>query len=155
MLASYGIETAADVNRTNIMQIPGFGEALTSELAAWRRLHERNFRFNPNEPIDSHDINSMDRDLAAVQQRLLSTLREGLQTLQRISREIPPARQRMEPMLEKAWTALRWQRRRATVCELGQSLQTFWCGAFLLLILRSWHSLGSSLISPQDENAGQ
>ena len=32
MLASYGIETAADIKKTKIMQIPGFGEALTSDL---------------------------------------------------------------------------------------------------------------------------
>jgi DNA-binding helix-hairpin-helix protein with protein kinase domain len=107
MLASYGIETAADVNRANIMQIPGFGEALTSELVAWRRLHERNFRFNPSESIDRRDIDSIDQDLTAKRQKLFGTLQEGVLVLQRLSQGIAPARQRLMPILEKTWAALK------------------------------------------------
>jgi DNA-binding helix-hairpin-helix protein with protein kinase domain len=35
MLASYGIETAADIEGAKIMRILGFGETLTSELVRW------------------------------------------------------------------------------------------------------------------------
>ena len=80
MLASYGIETAADIKKAKIMQIPGFGEALTSELVEWRKKHERNFRFNPNEPVDRHEIDAMDRDLESERQNLLTTLRQGSAT---------------------------------------------------------------------------
>ena len=107
MLASYGIETAADVDRVKIMQIPSFGEALSAELVGWRRLHERNFRFNPNEPVDRRDIGTMDRDLAAERQKLLSSLQQGPTVLRRLSQEINPARQRLMPTLEKAWTAFK------------------------------------------------
>lgn len=55
-----------------IMQIPGFGEALTSELVDWRNKHERNFRFNPNEPVDRHEIDAMDRGLESERQNLLT-----------------------------------------------------------------------------------
>src|SRR5260221_2690690 len=107
MLASYGIETAADVDRVKIMQIPSFGEALSAELVGWRRLHERNFRFNPTEPVDRRDIDTMDPELAAERQKLLSRLQRGHTVLRRLSQEINPARQRLMPTLEKAWTAFK------------------------------------------------
>jgi DNA-binding helix-hairpin-helix protein with protein kinase domain len=107
MLASYGIETAAAIDGPRILQIPGFGQALTSELVQWRRDHERNFRFNPNEPVDRRDIDAIDRDLELRRQSLLSTLRQGPNTLRRIGQEISAARPRLMPVLEKAWTALK------------------------------------------------
>jgi DNA-binding helix-hairpin-helix protein with protein kinase domain len=107
MLASYGIETAADVNDRKIMRIPGFGQALTSELVRWRQGHERNFRFNPNEPMDPRDINALDRELEARRQTLLTALRQGPDALTRLSQEIGVARPRLMPVLEQAWTALK------------------------------------------------
>lgn len=105
MLALYGIETAADVGRRKIIQIPGFGESLTSELVKWRRGHERNFRFNPSEPADPRDINALDRELQRRQQNLLTTLRQGPDTLRRLSQEISAARSRLMPIMEKAWSS--------------------------------------------------
>jgi DNA-binding helix-hairpin-helix protein with protein kinase domain len=107
MLASYGIETAADVDSVNIMRIPGFGEMLTSELVRWRQRHERNFRFNPGEPIDRRDLDAIDRELEARRQNLLSTLRQGPDLLRRLSQDINAARTRLMPLLEKAWIALK------------------------------------------------
>lgn len=107
MLASYGIETAADIKKAKVMQIPGFGEALTSELVEWRNKHERNFRFNPNEPVDRHEIDAMDRELESQRQNTLSYLRHGSVSLRRLSQEIGSARNRLMPVLEKAWTGLK------------------------------------------------
>lgn len=107
MLASYGIETAADVNELRIIQIPGFGDVLTRKLVQWRRSHERNFRFNPNEPIDPRDINAMDRELEIRRQSLISVLREGPRELSRLRQEIQAGRARLMPMLEQAWTSLK------------------------------------------------
>lgn len=104
MLASYGIETAADVDHRKIIQIPGFGESLTSDLVQWRQEHERNFRFNPNEPVDRRDINALDRELEARRQSLLTTLRQGPDTLRRLSQEISAARSRLMPIMEKTWS---------------------------------------------------
>ena len=77
MLASYGIESAADIESATIRQIPGFGTMLTSELVQWRQGHERNFRFNPNEPLDRRDIDAIDRELETRKQNLFSTLQQG------------------------------------------------------------------------------
>ena len=107
MLGSYGIETAADIKKAKVMQIPGFGEALTSELVEWRKKHERNFRFNPNEPVDRHEIDVMDQELESQRQNLQSTLRQGSDSLRRLSQEIGAARARLMPLLEKTWTGLK------------------------------------------------
>ena len=108
MLASYGIETAADIkNRKRILQIPGFGEVLTSELVQWRKRHERNFRFNPSDPVDQREVYAIDRELEARRRNLLSTLRQGPDELLRLSREINATRTRLMPVLEKAWNTLK------------------------------------------------
>lgn len=46
-LAGHGITTAADIVSQRILGIPGFGEALTKALVAWRREMEKGFRPNP------------------------------------------------------------------------------------------------------------
>lgn len=55
-LASFGIQTAGDVERTAVMQVPGFGAALTDGLLQWRRRIERGFRFDPNKTLDAREI---------------------------------------------------------------------------------------------------
>jgi len=107
MLASYGIETAADIEGTEVLQIPGFGETLTSELIKWRRGHERNFRFNPTEPVDRRDIDTMERELQARVDSLLPLLRQGPDAVRRLSQEITAARLRLMPTLDKAWQSLK------------------------------------------------
>jgi DNA-binding helix-hairpin-helix protein with protein kinase domain len=107
MLASYGVETAADVDPARIGQIPGFGWTLTSELVAWRRAHERDFRFNPRESVDPREVNALDRDLEMRRQNLMSALRQGPAELGRLAQEIRAARQRLMPTLDDSWTALK------------------------------------------------
>lgn len=47
-LMSYGVETAADLVRTKIVSVPGFGDATAKRLLAWRSTHELRFRYNPD-----------------------------------------------------------------------------------------------------------
>ncbi|MBX3329580.1 MAG: hypothetical protein KF722_04195 [Nitrospira sp.] len=105
MLASYGIETAADIKRGGI-DIPGFGRKLNSELLKWRKGHEQNFRFNPNEPVNQADIDELDRELDAEQVGLSSILRQGPEQLRWLSSDISAARARLMPVLERCWHQL-------------------------------------------------
>ena len=107
MLASYGIETAADIDQAKILQIPGFGEGLTAELVGWRKKHEQNFRFNPAEPVEKRDVDSLDNEFEQRKQTLLSTLQHGPDALRRLSMDINAARQRLLPVLETTWNALK------------------------------------------------
>src|SRR5205807_10334856 len=73
----------------------------------WRRNHESNFRYNPNEPVDRRDVEAMDLELALRRQDLLSMVRKGPGALASLSREIRAARDRLMLLLEDAWTALK------------------------------------------------
>lgn len=107
MLASYGIETAADIRRSKIMQVPSFGVVLTAKLIKWRQRHERNFRFDPSAPLDRRDGDAIDRKLGPRRRYLYSTLRGGPADLLRLSQEIKAARLRLMPAVEKAWNDLK------------------------------------------------
>lgn len=107
MLASYGIETAADIDERKILQIPGFGSVITSELLQWRREHERNFRFNPALGIDQRDIDALDQELEGRKRNLFSKLKEGPSFLSQLSHNITTARSRLLPIMESKWNELK------------------------------------------------
>ena len=46
-LASFGIESAADITRSAVENTPGFGPATAFKLLNWRATHERRFVYNP------------------------------------------------------------------------------------------------------------
>jgi DNA-binding helix-hairpin-helix protein with protein kinase domain len=46
-LASFGIETAADLDPALVSQVPGFGDQLTERLFKWRRDLEKRYKSNP------------------------------------------------------------------------------------------------------------
>lgn len=77
-LASYGIETAADITAHGVMAVPGFGEALTTKLLVWRRGHEAKFRYNS--APDASDVqaeNAVRSASAAKRADLQSKIRSG------------------------------------------------------------------------------
>jgi DNA-binding helix-hairpin-helix protein with protein kinase domain len=113
MLASYGIETAADIERARIMGISGFGESLTRNLLDWRKGYEKNFRFNPSESIDPTDAAAVERDITTRRQKLLQALQQGPQVLQRKAAQINDARARLQPFLEPKWIAFKIAEERA------------------------------------------
>lgn len=58
-LRSFGIETAADVKKTRVMQVKGFGESLTRAVTDWRAACERKFLFNPLQAVSAVDKNAV------------------------------------------------------------------------------------------------
>ena len=57
-LASFGIETAADIERDAIFQVPGFGEKLTTRLICSRQEIEKQFIFNPAIGLPPRELQS-------------------------------------------------------------------------------------------------
>ena len=106
MLASFGVETASDVVPNRVRNIPGFGEVLTNDLMNWRRGHERNFRFNPAEPLDPREVYKLDHDLQARRRALVGSLQQGVARLNQLRQEIVAARRRLSDPMESAWNAL-------------------------------------------------
>lgn len=107
-LISFGIETAADVNRNAVLRVPGFGEVMTGKLVAWRREHESQFKYDrtPN----AHDIadeSALRRRFAAEKAKLESTIRNGLGTLRNSKARLDalPAKARSDRALTDALAA--------------------------------------------------
>jgi DNA-binding helix-hairpin-helix protein with protein kinase domain len=64
-LASFGIESGADIKRHAILAIPGFGPATADKLMAWRAQHEKRFVYNPApNPADVAAQAKLDADFA-------------------------------------------------------------------------------------------
>lgn len=81
-LISFGIETAADVNRSAVLRIPGFGNVMTGKLVEWRRSLEARFRYNQTPSAqDAADERALQMRFAAAKAKLESTIRNGLGTL--------------------------------------------------------------------------
>nr|WP_237400649.1 topoisomerase DNA-binding C4 zinc finger domain-containing protein [Rhodovulum sulfidophilum] len=107
-LISFGIETAADVNQSSVLRVPGFGEVMTGKLMAWRRGHESRFRYDrtPNAQ-DVADERVLRGRFMAEKAKLESTIRNGLGTLRnaRAKIEALPARAKNDPALLNALKA--------------------------------------------------
>lgn len=96
MLESYGVETAADISRNAVLNVPGFGPALTSRLLDWRRKVERGFRFDAASGVDPRDVAELDRCMAERKCELQDALRKGAAELHQISKTILSRRQALD-----------------------------------------------------------
>jgi DNA-binding helix-hairpin-helix protein with protein kinase domain len=76
-LRSFGIETAADVNKRDIARIRGFGDSLTRAILDWRRSCEQRFRFNPATAVSQADKDAVRRKFAAKRVSLERALAAG------------------------------------------------------------------------------
>lgn len=81
MLESYGIETAADVTYSAVIQVPGFGPALTKKLVEWRVRAEKRFVFPANGGVDPQLVSDMDRTIQQRKLEIEKSLSEGLASL--------------------------------------------------------------------------
>jgi DNA-binding helix-hairpin-helix protein with protein kinase domain len=82
-LASFGIESAADVDFAKVMAVPGFGEALTQKLLKWRGEQEAKFRYNPAPDPSERQAEDALRSAAATKRiQLQDKLRSGFAALQ-------------------------------------------------------------------------
>jgi DNA-binding helix-hairpin-helix protein with protein kinase domain len=95
-LISFGIETAADVNQSSVLRVPGFGNVMTDWLMDWRRRHESRFRYNhtPNAQ-DIAEEKALRVKFASQKAKLEAIIRNGLNTLQ-------TAKPRLEMLSTKA-----------------------------------------------------
>jgi DNA-binding helix-hairpin-helix protein with protein kinase domain len=107
-LASFGIETAADITASTVRAVPGFGEALTAKMLAWRQGHEGKFRYSATpDPSDLQAEQSTRVAFATKQIELQRKIQSGLAALQaavprcRSTKNIP-AQALMQALQERA-----------------------------------------------------
>ena len=107
-LISFGIETAADVSRSAVLRVPGFGEVMTTKLVAWRRGHESRFRYDPTPNAqDVADEKALRGRFAAEKAKLESMIRNGLGALRNAKARLDalPAKARSDRALTDALAA--------------------------------------------------
>ncbi|WP_338828331.1 topoisomerase DNA-binding C4 zinc finger domain-containing protein [Bradyrhizobium sp. 27S5] len=102
-LASFGIETAADVNETAVRAVPGFGEAMTARMISWRRGHEAQFRYNTApSSADAQAENAVRAASVAKRVDLQAKINSGLTALQSGSQRVAVRAQTVDQPLMAA-----------------------------------------------------
>ena len=102
MLSAYGIDDAADVSRSALETVPGFGHFLIIQLITWRQSLETTFKFNPSRGIDPADIQRVDHEIAKRRGEIEALLSKGPSELNDLRRRIIAARGRLQDQLETA-----------------------------------------------------
>jgi DNA-binding helix-hairpin-helix protein with protein kinase domain/Flp pilus assembly protein TadD len=73
-LQSYGIETAADVDISRILSIPGFGPTYTQKLTIWKDNLISRFKFDPRKGVSQHDKQKVENEIITTRLQLEQTL---------------------------------------------------------------------------------
>lgn len=103
-LQSYGIETAADVSYTAVMNVPGFGPTFTTKMLTWRNLLEKRFVFNSALGVDKAELYKVEADVAATRQQLEQELKHGAGKLLQIQQYIMSQRQILLQQVDKCFS---------------------------------------------------
>jgi len=106
-LASYGIETAADVTQHQVRTVPGFGRVLTQKLMDWRNSMERGFVFDPAIRTDPKAIQQVKDEIATRRAELNAALERGPFELEQLRTQTLAARAHPTARLTEAHRALR------------------------------------------------
>lgn len=102
ILASYGIESALDVEIYAILRVPGFGPKTAKKLVDWRRIVEARFRFNPNAPFEGADLAEVERKVALKKQDTAKEILAGIPALNQIRLRVLEHRSRLRPLIDAA-----------------------------------------------------
>jgi DNA-binding helix-hairpin-helix protein with protein kinase domain len=85
VLASFGVETAADVNEQKLSTIQGFGPTLIAALMAWRESVAKRFVFNASEPINQNNLIALKTRIANRRAQLENKIRASATALHQAS----------------------------------------------------------------------
>ena len=105
LLASFGIETAADIVREKLDNVPKLDKPMRDALTTWRAQLEGQFRRDAGNAPRSLDEELIGREALAEQMQIEAALRAGLQDLQEIQKQALFARISMKAKVEEAQRA--------------------------------------------------
>lgn len=101
-LRSFGIETAADVTRSAVLAVPGFGPSLTQAVMMFRSAVERGFLFDPKQPVSPTKIGKINQEFRSRQAKLTTALQSGPVDLAEAARQCAADCERLELEIERA-----------------------------------------------------
>jgi DNA-binding helix-hairpin-helix protein with protein kinase domain len=117
-LASYGVETAADVELRALLRVPGFGEASAKPLLEWRRGLESRFVFSQQPtPADLQAAADLRRHRAHEAAQLRIKLQSGAGELLTAAATITARLRAEDPVVSRAWRE--WQQARVDLAHLS------------------------------------
>ena len=105
-LASFGIETAADIDPHKIRRIKGFGRSLTDDLVRWRKSLESRFVFDPSKGIDPADVAALNQKFRQCRTQIESALLASPELLNQVRADVIRKRQSLQVEVEAAARAL-------------------------------------------------
>jgi DNA-binding helix-hairpin-helix protein with protein kinase domain len=120
-LASYGIETAADISRSQVLAIPGFGYTLTQELLNWRNRLANGFVFDPNQGLQPAELDRVESQFLVRSASSEKALRGGASELTKIKQDILSKRQAL--ILEREQYAKELSQAKADLAFVEQQLR--------------------------------
>jgi DNA-binding helix-hairpin-helix protein with protein kinase domain len=103
VLASFGIQTAADVELQKITAIQGFGPTLVSSLVAWRQSVANKFVFNASEPVNQSDLTNLKARIANRKVELDTKIRGSAAGLQQASSDSLTQRAKIASLANQAF----------------------------------------------------
>jgi len=106
MLASFGIDSAADITYTSVTQVPEIGPKYAENLLAWRRTMEARFRFDPSASVPKTEIERVERDIRNRRSQLEGFLTRGVQEAVALHSRILMMRKTCVSQVEKALESL-------------------------------------------------
>lgn len=101
-LRSFGIETAADVTRSAVMQVRGFGDGLTRAVTDWKASCERKFVFNSANAVSAADKSGVQSKIGARKIRIEAAIMQGVGELQDCGRRATSQLATLQIQLEGA-----------------------------------------------------
>jgi DNA-binding helix-hairpin-helix protein with protein kinase domain len=101
-LRSFGIETAADVSRSKVMQVRGFGESLTRAVTDWKASCERRFVFNAANAVSQTDRDAVRAKIGARKVSIEASLTRGVSELRDLRQRAASQMAALQPQLEVA-----------------------------------------------------
>lgn len=105
-LASYGIDTAADVKQQKVLRVPGFGPVTAKPLMEWRRRLEGKFAYNAQtNEVDRREVALIKARIASEGSKLRTQLTGGVRDLREAVRRTSVATRGGDTTLERLYRA--------------------------------------------------
>jgi DNA-binding helix-hairpin-helix protein with protein kinase domain len=106
LLASYGIETAADVDEERLLGVRGIGPVLAGNLLAWRRKMLAQFKYDPQAAVPEAETRAVVLKYKQLEEGLRGQLQRGVGELEtlagRTEEQLRPVQTWIETVLAQA-----------------------------------------------------
>jgi DNA-binding helix-hairpin-helix protein with protein kinase domain len=109
LLASYGVETAADVEEERLLGIRGIGRVLAGNLLAWRRKMEAQFKYDPQAVVPETEVRALVLKYSQIEEGLRGQMQRAVAELEALhgqtEEQLRPLSRRIEELHTQALQA--------------------------------------------------